>query len=1800
MKFYRAISGIIIFCALIYSAYYIQAGPLFIYDIEGDFNFSADFGGRWDYVDFADHYHREDYPLYMNYDSSRVRRLECWPGPGYPFFGQEEGSQCTMVHYGHVTKIGIIRIWARAWGGGIWTLPSLMAWDHSARIKVHLVPRSYVTEDVDVNVRILHPFNSGKEYRYEHILPHDFDTALSFNLEGISVPDEFYQGQPITIPVPAGYSKTLYYTTRVKGQVTLPGGGNPGAAGYSSDLAYIQGLLFYYPVGSEPYLRRPKFSLTSLTDVSVEGFQLVASGTDIANAQGISPFANPTGLVFIPSSNHLVYMDYPDGEEGTGAILSMAFSPSLDFSTSVTSESLKNYELSAFPENGLLKNTDTEVFYTLPLEGASLFYQIQGGAFKHLDDNNVLFQHGNNLYVIETVSGDILTSVSEEKGIGAFDPVRGSSDAVWTAALDKKINRWDHLLDANTTNSLYLDLTDEITTFSVANGWVAGESHPYDPGQFVIEDIRETADGDLFVLCNSASAESLVYKIENDVASLVLETSPTLYGYIDNPQIRTILMDPTDPDLLYLYVTMRPGYTSGGGENYIVEYNLNSGAHRVILTASQFQNYARRITGQDLRSGMWIAHHGICLGNDGKIYFSESGYERYFGNLTEESSRSIWAVDPSLVYANSAPSFTGAVITPDPAYGDSTLSVVCSGWQDADGDPEGYRYQWKRNNVQMEDMAGSTLSRLFFAEGDSISCVVTAWDGGSEGNSIETAAVTIERFNYAPSFDGAVITPDPAFDDSTLSVVCTGWEDQNGDPAGYLYQWKKNGTGIGGATDATLAPSFFNIGDSITCVVTAWDGYAEGNTIETAALTISDRTQIYPFIGKDVEQIHFEYPDSQSEFHVWNAGVDTLNYTIEVSAGQDYFDVNPKAGASTGESEKIQHTVTVDRDQISQGQTVTGQLTIRSSEAYDSPQYISLSTVGEPIPPTIGKNKNTVYFWNGSTSETLQIWNTWPGISMNYSLEIIEGGQYFSVSPDNDNSTSPTDIHSHLVLFNQALAPNDLIIRGKLRISSTQATNSPQDVNLSVIRQVGSSAGNVEVLYSEILDYSDDIQNNSGGDSWVQYAPNGMLGMAYMGKEDGASGNDNNLIYLSMKTDGTIEREVVDTSTGLLIILLYDSKLQPHLFANNWGGSRLYHYYKLNTSNVWHKVSVTYFSDSLTQISGAISQDDSIHLLAIESGLSENPTVNLKYLSNKGGPWSIQTIDTYKTLSYWSENSGYVNGLLRQDFAIDANGNAHAVYGVQLAHELLPSPNPQETSELRYATNMSGGWEIEVAVQPSDNSCNAGWNPNIAMQGSNPIIVSTFLEQVPSLSAQYAQLLYTTRAGSGGWSKWAAAGTADGYYGGDGGNFTGFAPHLFFDIYDHPHILFNDIASSHDEYGNYLQIGQIRYAHHNGADWQISTLIHEPSPSDYWSGNQIRLPCIAVSPGGGQIHAVAIQVNYHGDYNYDEDDKYTLLHLHALNKGGDDSYNVIRISGWTAPGTLLTFTSDNGVVRAKTLANEEGLYSFRLLPHGWSGKVTPLKEGNTFDPPERNYTNLMSNLDNQNFTGMLPTGTIEGSVLDTSSGTQPSGATVKLYNSDGSYTGRVEITDSDGNLRFREVPPGDYFLVVSLANYLDSRWPETGSFNLSAGGVYAKLQIPLIGIGSIQGSVLNTLTGTHPRGAVVKLFRSDDSYTGRSEITDSEGSFSFVEVPTGDYYLIVSLSDYYDSRWPESGSFNLPIGGLYNSWLIPITRMKFSAQVREYILGKRQLTGVDLQAADANSDGVINITDLILLVNQGN
>jgi hypothetical protein len=182
---------------------------------------------------------------------------------------------------------------------------------------------------------------------------------------------------------------------------------------------------------------------------------------------------------------------------------------------------------------------------------------------------------------------------------------------------------------------------------------------------------------------------------------------------------------------------------------------------------------------------------------------------------------------------NSAPKIADVRISPENPTKNSDLSVTYQVF-DADGDPVNTSIEWRRNGGVI---AGQTSSSLFagnFARFDTVTVTVRASDG--RASSVATASVTIG--SATPVIRSLTIGPEPAYTNTDLKADATA-SDPDDDPVQLSFAWRRNGLPIPGQTSRVLPASAQEVGDMITVVVSATDGWVTA-TQESRAITIVD------------------------------------------------------------------------------------------------------------------------------------------------------------------------------------------------------------------------------------------------------------------------------------------------------------------------------------------------------------------------------------------------------------------------------------------------------------------------------------------------------------------------------------------------------------------------------------------------------------------------------------------------------------------------------------------------------------------------------------------------------------------------------------------------------------------------------------------------------------------------------------------------------------------------------------------------------------------------------------------------
>lgn len=149
-------------------------------------------------------------------------------------------------------------------------------------------------------------------------------------------------------------------------------------------------------------------------------------------------------------------------------------------------------------------------------------------------------------------------------------------------------------------------------------------------------------------------------------------------------------------------------------------------------------------------------------------------------------------------------------------------------------------------------------------------------------------------------------------------------------------------------------------------------------------------------------------------------------------------------------------------------------------------------------------------------------------------------------------------------------------------------------------------------------------------------------------------------------------------------------------------------------------------------------------------------------------------------------------------------------------------------------------------------------------------------------------------------------------------------------------------------------------------------------------------------------------------------------------------------------------------------------------------------------------------------------GNITGIITDSETGDVIPQVLVTTQNSTSSV-----ITDIDGIFYIENVSPGSYTLVASKADYTTSQVSVRVDSGLTtqADIVLTQKQAPESGV--LEGKVINASDDNGIVSAVVTLTGTSETNTyNLTKISDSKGSFTFLDIPPGDYTVSASKFDF--------------------------------------------------------------------------
>ena len=234
-------------------------------------------------------------------------------------------------------------------------------------------------------------------------------------------------------------------------------------------------------------------------------------------------------------------------------------------------------------------------------------------------------------------------------------------------------------------------------------------------------------------------------------------------------------------------------------------------------------------------------------GSDGTADFTYDALSHGVHTITVTATDTdgITARDYATLYINEAPEAPVVTITPDPAGSGDPLTVnIVTESYDADGDAITYTYFWYLNGVD-SGRTSNPLPASATARGDIWTVYVVPNDGAADGPA-GTDSATIG--NGPPSLTSARITPATAYTNDTLTANANGYADPDGDAESEAYQWTLNGAAIAGATDPTLAGTYFVRGDDVTVEVRPYDGFDYGTAVTSGTRTIQNSIPTDPAV----------------------------------------------------------------------------------------------------------------------------------------------------------------------------------------------------------------------------------------------------------------------------------------------------------------------------------------------------------------------------------------------------------------------------------------------------------------------------------------------------------------------------------------------------------------------------------------------------------------------------------------------------------------------------------------------------------------------------------------------------------------------------------------------------------------------------------------------------------------------------------------------------------------------------------------------------------------------------------------
>ncbi|MHC4749696.1 MAG: hypothetical protein ACYTFW_07445, partial [Planctomycetota bacterium] len=257
---------------------------------------------------------------------------------------------------------------------------------------------------------------------------------------------------------------------------------------------------------------------------------------------------------------------------------------------------------------------------------------------------------------------------------------------------------------------------------------------------------------------------------------------------------------------------------------------------------------------------------------------------------------------------------------------------------------------------------------------------------------------------------------------------------------------------------------------------------------------------------------------------------------------------------------------------------------------------------------------------------------------------------------------------------------------------------------------------------------------------------------------------------------------------------------------------------------------------------------------------------------------------------------------------------------------------------------------------------------------------------------------------------------------------------------------------------------------------------------------------------------------------------------------GAQTFEAVEVTFTISGSTGVSGVTMRGLPGQPVVTDENGYYS-STVKYGWNGTVTPIKEGYTFDPPNKTYSKVTSNMDNEVYAATPITYTISGKtgMEGVEMGGLPGNP---VTGSDGTYSVTVEYGWKGTVVPIKE----GYKFTPSNRGY-----PPVKSNQANENYTAEPITLLVSGSAGVEGVVMNGLPGN-------PITRKDGTYSLKVSY-----NWSGTVTPTKEGY-----------------QFD-PVDRQYPNVVVDETYQNYTATVLTYIVsGTAGMEGVEMKGLPGN------------------